>query len=182
MQWGDHGGRIKDVRATVERFPYLTDPRNSDVDTATLTPTLMTNTTRPPAPAGFDLIGEASFTDPAGLFATIRDESPVFFYPPISRWIVSRREDVERWITDFATFSNSGNFDPTTVPEAYRHRVAPDLLVQGMVSLDPPDHTVRRKVAQRGFTRGHMRALEPEIVARAHGSSTASRRTARATS
>jgi hypothetical protein len=24
------------VRATVERFPYLADPRNSDVDTATL--------------------------------------------------------------------------------------------------------------------------------------------------
>ena len=36
VQWGDHGRRIKDVRATVERFPYLTDPRNSDVDTATL--------------------------------------------------------------------------------------------------------------------------------------------------
>ena len=34
VQWGDHGGRIKDVRATVERFPYLTDARNSDVDTA----------------------------------------------------------------------------------------------------------------------------------------------------
>ena len=115
----------------------------------------MTNTTRPPAPAGFDLIGEASFTDPAGLFATIRDESPVFFYQPIARWIVSRREDVERWITDFATFSNSGNFDPTTVPEAYRHRVAPDLLVQGMVSLDPPDHTVRRKVASGFHARAH---------------------------
>ena len=36
VQWGDHGGRIKDVRATVERFPYLTDPRNSDVDTTAL--------------------------------------------------------------------------------------------------------------------------------------------------
>ncbi len=128
----------------------------------------MPNTARPAAPAGFDLIGEASFTDPAGLFDAIRDESPVFFYEPIARWIVSRREDVERWITDFNTFSNSGNFDPTTVPEAYRHRVAPELLVEGMVSLDPPTHTARRKVAQRGFTRGHMRALEPEIADRAH--------------
>jgi vanillate/3-O-methylgallate O-demethylase len=36
VRWGDHGRRIKDVRATVERFPYLADPRNSDVDTATL--------------------------------------------------------------------------------------------------------------------------------------------------
>ncbi len=36
VQWGDHGRRIKDVRATVERFPYLTDPRNSEVDTTAL--------------------------------------------------------------------------------------------------------------------------------------------------
>ncbi len=33
MQWGDHGRRIKDVRATVERFPYLTEDRNDVVDT-----------------------------------------------------------------------------------------------------------------------------------------------------
>ncbi len=128
----------------------------------------MPDTSRPAAPAGFDLIGEASFTDPAGLFATVRDESPVFFYEPIARWIVSRREDVERWIGDFATFSNVGNFDPGAVPPAYRHRIAPELLVQGIVSLDPPDHTVRRKVVQRGFTRGHMEALRPEITERAH--------------
>jgi glycine cleavage system aminomethyltransferase T len=31
VQWGDYGGRIKDVRATVERFPYLTDGRNDKV-------------------------------------------------------------------------------------------------------------------------------------------------------
>lgn len=30
--WGDHGGPLKEVRATVERFPYLTDNRNSDLD------------------------------------------------------------------------------------------------------------------------------------------------------
>jgi glycine cleavage system aminomethyltransferase T len=32
VQWGDHGGPIKDIRATVDRFPYLTEGRNSDVD------------------------------------------------------------------------------------------------------------------------------------------------------
>ena len=36
VQWGDHGRRIKDVRATVERYPYLSEARNSEVDTATL--------------------------------------------------------------------------------------------------------------------------------------------------
>jgi glycine cleavage system aminomethyltransferase T len=36
VQWGDFGGRIKDVRATVERYPYLVEGRNSDLDAATL--------------------------------------------------------------------------------------------------------------------------------------------------
>lgn len=34
VQWGDHGGRIKDVRVTVDRFPLLSEERNSDVETA----------------------------------------------------------------------------------------------------------------------------------------------------
>jgi hypothetical protein len=36
VQWGDHGGRIKNVRATVARFPYLTEERNSNLDVATM--------------------------------------------------------------------------------------------------------------------------------------------------
>jgi glycine cleavage system aminomethyltransferase T len=35
VQWGDHDGPLKDVRATVERFPYLTEGRNSDLDITT---------------------------------------------------------------------------------------------------------------------------------------------------
>ena len=37
VQWGDHGGPIKSIRAIVERFPYLTEGRNSDID-ATILP------------------------------------------------------------------------------------------------------------------------------------------------
>jgi len=36
VQWGDHGKRIKNVRATVERFPYLEDERNDRVKTGAL--------------------------------------------------------------------------------------------------------------------------------------------------
>jgi len=32
VHWGDHGKRIKKVRAIVERFPYLTENRNDAVD------------------------------------------------------------------------------------------------------------------------------------------------------
>jgi glycine cleavage system aminomethyltransferase T len=37
VRWGDFGGVIKDVRATVARFPYAATPRNSDIDVAALT-------------------------------------------------------------------------------------------------------------------------------------------------
>jgi glycine cleavage system aminomethyltransferase T len=36
VQWGDHGGAIKNIRATVARFPYLADGRNSDLEVATI--------------------------------------------------------------------------------------------------------------------------------------------------
>lgn len=36
VQWGDFGRRIKEVRATVERYPYLSEGRNDQVDAAEL--------------------------------------------------------------------------------------------------------------------------------------------------
>jgi glycine cleavage system aminomethyltransferase T len=36
VRWGDHGGRIKDVRARVERFPYVAEDRNDQVQVAAL--------------------------------------------------------------------------------------------------------------------------------------------------
>lgn len=36
VQWGDHDGRIKNVRTTVARFPYLTEGRNSDLNATTI--------------------------------------------------------------------------------------------------------------------------------------------------
>jgi vanillate/3-O-methylgallate O-demethylase len=36
VHWGDHGARIKPIRATVERFPYLDLPANKDYDLSTV--------------------------------------------------------------------------------------------------------------------------------------------------
>jgi glycine cleavage system aminomethyltransferase T len=36
VHWGDYGKRIKEVRATVERFPYLDLPRNENYDLSTV--------------------------------------------------------------------------------------------------------------------------------------------------
>lgn len=36
VQWGDHRKRIQNVRATVGRYPYLTEGRNDQVETRSL--------------------------------------------------------------------------------------------------------------------------------------------------
>jgi glycine cleavage system aminomethyltransferase T len=36
VQWGDHTGPIKNIRATVARFPYLTEGRNSEINVGTV--------------------------------------------------------------------------------------------------------------------------------------------------
>ena len=36
VQWGDHAGPIKNIRANVARFPYLSEGRNSDVNVSVL--------------------------------------------------------------------------------------------------------------------------------------------------
>jgi vanillate/3-O-methylgallate O-demethylase len=38
VQWGDYGHRIKNVRATLGRYPYLTEGRNDEVNTALAAP------------------------------------------------------------------------------------------------------------------------------------------------
>jgi vanillate/3-O-methylgallate O-demethylase len=47
IHWGDHGHRIKEIRATVQKFPYLDLPANQDVDLSTV-PSGIVPTTAPP--------------------------------------------------------------------------------------------------------------------------------------
>jgi cytochrome P450 len=123
---------------------------------------------RPPAPAEFDPISEQAFRDPASIVARARDEVPVFFYPPLGVWVVTRREDVERCITDVETFTSTVNGGMIPVPEEFADRVPPSLMRGAFIAMDPPEHTPVRKVGQRGFTRPRVAALEPRIEAFAH--------------
>jgi cytochrome P450 len=128
----------------------------------------VSRTARPAPPPDFDPVSEQGFRDPASLLVRARDEAPAFFYPPLDVWIVSRRADVERSITDVATFSNLANGGRVPVPPEFEHRVAPSLMADIFVGMDPPRHTPARKAGQRGFTRGRIAALEPQIAERAH--------------
>ncbi|WP_127131193.1 cytochrome P450 [Georgenia sp. SYP-B2076] len=123
---------------------------------------------RAPVAPGFDAMGDDYYTDPARHFAAVRDEHPVFFYPYLNAWIVTGREDVETVLGDWQKFTSGANSGLIDVPEQFRDVIPPDLISQMLVGSDPPSHTTHRYVAQRGFTKARMEALQPEIEARAH--------------
>ncbi|MDR7328370.1 cytochrome P450 [Corynebacterium guangdongense] len=117
---------------------------------------------------GFDAMGDDYYADPAAHFASVRDETPTFFYPHLNAWIVTRREDALRVLADWKKFSSAANSALIPVPEEHRHIISPELMSRVLVGSDPEGHTVARGVAQLGFLQDDMDALEPEIEARAH--------------
>lgn len=124
--------------------------------------------TRTPLAPTFDAMGDDYYRDPAAHFASVRDEHPVFFYPWLNAWVVTRREDVLTVLGDWTEFSSSGNTATIEVPEHYRHIVPQDLMPKMIVGMDPEGHTQHRNIALSGFTKARMEAIRPEIEARAH--------------
>ncbi|MFD6323256.1 cytochrome P450 [Streptomyces sp. NPDC058442] len=122
---------------------------------------------RCPVAHGFDAMGDDYYRDPAAHLATVRDTSPVFWYPHLNAWIVTRREDCLTVLSDWQTYSSAAN-SAADVPAKHREVYPPDLVSKMIVGQDPPGHTETRSVAQRGFVKERMDRLQPEIEARAH--------------
>ena len=117
---------------------------------------------------GFDAMGDEYYADPAQHFASVRDETPTFFYPHLNAWIITQREDALTVLADWKKFSSAANSALIPVPEEYQHIISPELMSRVLVGSDPEGHTIARGVAQLGFLQDDMDALEPEIEARAH--------------
>ncbi|QAY59526.1 cytochrome P450 [Microbacterium protaetiae] len=116
----------------------------------------------------FDAMSDDYYRDPARHVAAVRDEHPVFWYPWLNAWIVTKREDILKVLGDWTEFSSSGNTATIEVPESYQKIVPPGLMAQLIVGMDPEDHTVHRNIALRGFTKARMESLRPQIEERAH--------------
>lgn len=120
-----------------------------------------------PVAHGFDVMSDAYYRDPALHLATVRDETPVFWYEALHGWVVTRREDAMHVLGDWKTFSSAAN-TAAQVPEKYHDVYPPELISSMIVGQDPPEHTGTRRIAQRGFLKERMDRLRPEIEARAN--------------
>lgn len=118
---------------------------------------------------GFNPFTHAFLSDPFEEFARARKEAPVFFYPDLNVWVLTRFEDIAAAASDHKVFSQRA-VGAVEIPEQFRERVPESFFTQAFMVSDPPQHTQPRKVANRWFTRSRVAALEPAILAIADGS------------
>jgi cytochrome P450 len=97
--------------------------------------------------------------NPYPYYKELRDKTPVAWIEPMQAWAVSRYADVDFILRNPRLFSSAlwnetASGDLVVVPEA-----------PGLLSMDPPDHTRMRKLANKGFTPRLIRAMEPRVRA-----------------
>ena len=113
----------------------------------------MSTTAPPQPPQPIDLLAGDFYGEPARrAYAWMRAHSPVHHDDVNDLWGVATYAGVLAVGRDPGTFSNAGGTRPDTGPLPW------------MIDMDAPDHLKRRKLVNRGFTPGRVRATEPHLV------------------
>jgi cytochrome P450 len=94
--------------------------------------------------------------DPYPLWKRMRDEAPVYYNDRLDFFALSRFHDIEAANRDAETFSSNHG---TTL-----ETMSPNAVDTGMIIwLDPPKHTMLRKLVSRAFTPRRVSMLEDRI-------------------
>jgi cytochrome P450 len=118
----------------------------------------MTQPVASPETVEFDPFSDDFFNAPFETYRRLRDEAPVYHNTKYGFWALSRYEDVEPALKDHETYSSARGItldmylaepDPTQPPM--------------IIMMDPPDHTVMRKLVNKVFTPRAVAALETMI-------------------
>jgi len=100
--------------------------------------------------------------DPYATYKRMRDIEPVYWNSELEFWALSRFDDVFEGFRDFETYSSAGG-----VALEQRGHVNTDFAQ--MIEMDPPDHTVLRKLVSRVFTGRSVMRMEDQIRAIVRG-------------
>lgn len=120
-----------------------------------------------PVAHDFDPLDAEFLADPYPVLAAWREETPVFYAPALDRWVVTRYADIERILTDPATFSAAEAQRPVYAMCAEAEAILAALpLVPTMSNCDPPDHRRFRSVMSRAMSPRRIAALRPAIELR----------------
>ncbi len=100
--------------------------------------------------------------DPYPTYARLRADTPIFFYEPWGKWIVTRHGDISALLRDRRLGRVLENVKVRTDP---KHAAFDDIQDGSLLELEPPDHTRIKTAVQDVFTPRHVRALEDKIAA-----------------
>jgi cytochrome P450 len=97
--------------------------------------------------------------DPYPLWKRLRDEAPVYYNDRHDFWVLTRFHDIEQAHKDVETYSSSHG---TTLESMSREPMTDTGLI---IALDPPRHTMLRRLVSRAFTTRRVSMLENRIRA-----------------
>jgi cytochrome P450 len=97
--------------------------------------------------------------DPYPLWKRLRDEAPLYYNDRHDFWVLTRFHDIEQAHKDVETFSSSHG---TTLESMSREPMTDTGLI---IALDPPRHTILRRLVSRAFTSRRVSLLEDRIRA-----------------
>jgi cytochrome P450 len=111
-----------------------------------------------PTDVWWDPLDESLKADPHPVWRRLRDESPAYYNEQYDFWALSRFEDVERAHREPKRYSSAHG----TVLEM----MTEEAQYQGlMIFMDPPEHTMLRRLVSKAFTPRRVSELEAEIRA-----------------
>lgn len=98
--------------------------------------------------------------DPYDTYRRLRDEAPAYWNDELRFWVLSRFDDVLDAFRDHETYSSAGG----VALESRRPLGATDSGgSRMMIDMDPPDHTVFRRLVSRVFTGNRVAAMEQQV-------------------
>ncbi|MFC9430869.1 cytochrome P450 [Streptomyces sp. NPDC056987] len=115
----------------------------------------------------FDPGSPAFLTDPYPAYAELRARGRVHYYEPSDQWLVPHHADVSALLRDRRLGRSYGHrftheeFGRTPPPAG--HEPFHELNDQGMLELEPPDHTRIRRLVSKAFTPRTVERLAPYV-------------------
>ena len=105
---------------------------------------------------------------PYAVYRHLREQAPVYWSEAWGAWLLTRYDDVVATLRDHSRFTSLGRLTKTmrpTVDEVLWDRIQPlaDHYSNGMINVDPPDHTRIRSLVQPAFTPRRIAELEDEV-------------------
>jgi cytochrome P450 len=108
------------------------------------------------------------YQDPYPTYAVLRDEAPVFWYPPWGQWLVSRYDDIAHVLRHPEAFSSVGweqrvlgQLDPALLARITEIRDHYD--TPALINSDPPEHVRLRRPVGRAFSPRNLEAMRPTV-------------------